>query len=97
MTAVLAAVDRWELAAACRGARTDAFYAKPMIPTVARYCAVCPVIAQCRADVLAMPVRLRFTGQYRAGHWWPSRDQAADHTHHRDAVNCGDRTTEESR
>jgi hypothetical protein len=25
------------------------------------------------------------------------RDQAADHTHHRDAVHDGDRTTEENR
>lgn len=64
---------RWEQHAACRGVPTNWFYLLTRTERVAPYCRDCPVIDACRADVEGMPNRLRWTGQYRAGRWWPAR------------------------
>jgi hypothetical protein len=77
MTAATVTAENWTTAAACRNTDPDAFFDPKRKHFAAAVCAICPVLWQCLADVEAMPAHLRFTGQLRAGRWWPSRNLGA--------------------
>lgn len=66
--------DHWRDQAVCADPKIDPalFYDLGNHKIARTFCDVCPVVAECLADVMAMPASLRNTAQTRAGRYFPA-------------------------